>query len=397
MQRRHINRWLLASSLPLVPGIAPAQRRAAHPPLVIWFTVQGSKALRRIGERFTADTGVPVIVETPDEGPAKFQKAAAAGKGPDIYVYAHDRLGEWTAAGLLREVHPGHELRSDILEMAWRGFTLRGRTWGYPYAVEAVTLVHNRRLVPEAPASWTELMALDDRLAREGRRAILWDYTNTYFTWPLLAAHGAYAFARRPDGSWDTRDTGVTHPGALKGAQLLDQLLREGRMPRGSGYPDMESAMAGGGVAMMINGPWSWVNLKRVGMDFGVARIPALDGKAASPMVGIKGVMINRHCPHAEVATEFIERYMLSPEGLALIDQAEPIGAPASQRVMARLGQDPRIAGIMASAQDGQITPSVPEMGRFWSAMKTALTNLSEARQGPQEALQAAARRIVPS
>ncbi|MFN9503138.1 MAG: maltose/maltodextrin ABC transporter substrate-binding protein MalE, partial [Rubrivivax sp.] len=68
-------------------------------PLTIWFTVQGAKALRALGERFTADTGVPVVVETPDEGPQKYQQASAAGKGPDIYVYAHDLIGEWIAGG----------------------------------------------------------------------------------------------------------------------------------------------------------------------------------------------------------------------------------------------------------------------------------------------------------
>jgi hypothetical protein len=39
------------------------------------------------------------------------------------------------------------------------------------------------------------------------------------------------------------------------------------------------------------------------------------------------------------------------------------------------------VAGIMASARDGVPTPSIPEMGRFWAAMKSSLTNLSEGRQ----------------
>ena len=55
-------------------------------------------------------------------------------------------------------------------------------------------------------------------LARQGRHALLWDYTNAYFTWPLMAAGGAYAFRRREDGSYDVRDTGVAHEGAQRGA-----------------------------------------------------------------------------------------------------------------------------------------------------------------------------------
>jgi len=370
--------------------------RAARPkPLVVWFTVEGAKAMRRIGEAFTAATGVEVVVETPDDGPAKFQQAAAAGKGPDIYVYAHDRIGEWIAGGLLHAVNPSRALLDDIDPLAWRGFTHRGRLWGYPYAVEGITLIHNKALVPVAPSSFDEVFALDARLSRQGRKAILWDYTNCYFTWPLLAAHGGYAFRQRPDGTFDARDTGVANAGALVGAQLLERMFREGLMPTGSGYPEMEAAMAQGRVAMMINGPWAWVNLKRAGIDFGVARIPQVAGKAAVPFVGVKGLMISRATQQRELAVEFIENHLLALPGLRAIDAAEPIGAPASKAYYAELSADARIAGIMASVRDGVPTPSNPEMGRFWAAMKSSLTTLSEGRQTARQALDAAARRML--
>jgi maltose/maltodextrin transport system substrate-binding protein len=376
-----------------------ASAQGKQTPLVVWFTVEGAKAMRRLGEDFTRQTGVEVVVETPDDGPAKFQQAAAVGKGPDIYVYAHDRIGEWIAGGLLHAVTPSRALREDIDPLGWQGFTSRGRLWGYPIALEAITLVYNKALVATPPRNFDEVIALDDRLNAQGRRALLWDYTNTYFTWPLLAANGGYPFKLRADGTVDPADTGVNHPGAVQGAQLLDRLIREGRMPAGSGYPEMEAAMAQGRVAMMINGPWSWVNLKRVGMDFGVARIPAVGARAAVPFVGVRGLMINRATRQRELVVEFIEQHLLKPTGLRLLNQAEPLGAPASRAFFAELAADarsgPQITTIMASARDGLPTPNNPEMGRFWTATKTSLTNLTEGRQTPQQALDAAARRIL--
>lgn len=396
-----VARRRLCTALPaalLGVGVARAAA-AARGPLVVWFTVQGAKGMRERAAAFTAATGVEVVVETPDEGPSKFQQAASAGKGPDIYVYSHDRIGEWIASGLLHAVNPGRALLEDIDPLAWRGFTWRGRLWGYPIAIEAVTLIYNRALVPVPPRSFDEVIALDARLQRQGRRAILWDYTNNYFTWPLLAAGGAYAFRPRDDGTFDVRDTGVAHDGAVRGAALLDRLVRDGLMPSGSGYAEMEAAMSQGRVAMMINGPWSWVNLRRMGIDFGVAPIPSVDGHPARPFVGIKGLMINRATRLRELAVEFIEQHLLVSDGLRAIDAAEPIGAPASRAFYAALAAEPaqgdRIAGIMAAARAGVPTPAVPEMGRFWAAMRTSLTTLTEGRQGPREALQAAARRIV--
>ncbi|WIT10517.1 maltose/maltodextrin ABC transporter substrate-binding protein MalE [Paucibacter sediminis] len=398
MLRKHITRrQFTASGMALATGLASAAP-AAPAPLVIWFTVEGAKGMRRVAEAFSAATGVPVVVETPDDGPSKFQQAASAGKGPDIYIYTHDRIGEWVAGGLLHAVTPGRALREDIDALAWDGFAWRGRSWGYPYAIEAVTLLYNKALVARPPASFDEVFELDAQLSRQGRKAMLWDYTNAYFSWPLFSAHGGYAFKRRVDGSYDARDTGLGSPGALKGAELLARMIREGLMPAGIGYAEMEAALAQGRVAMMINGPWAWVNLQRAGIDFGVARIPMVEGRAAAPYVGVKGVMINRATRQRELAVEFIEHYLLTPEGLRLVNQAEPIGAPASRRFYAELLADPRlgprIAGIMASAKDGMPTPCIPEMGRFWAAMKSSLTNLSEGRQTPAEAMAAAVRRI---
>jgi maltose/maltodextrin transport system substrate-binding protein len=402
LPRRRLLRQSAAAALGASVLLGGAVRaHGKRPPLVAWFTVEGAKAMRRLGEDFRRETGVEVVVETPDDGPAKFQQAAAAGKGPDIYVYAHDRIGEWIAGGLIHAVTPNRVLREDIDPLGWQGFSSRGRLWGYPLAVEAITLVYNKALVAKPPRSFDEVIALDEQLKPQGRRAILWDYTNTYFTWPLLAANGGYPFKLRDDGTADPHETGVNHPGAVRGAHLLDLLIREGRMPAGSGYPEMEAAMAQGRVAMMINGPWSWVNLQRVGMDFGVARIPAVGARAAVPFVGVKGLMINRATRQRELAVEFIEHHLLSPGGLRLLNQAEPLGAPASRAFFAELTAEQRaggrIAAIMASARDGLPTPQNPEMGRFWAAMKTALTNLTEGRQTPQQALDTAARRILQS
>lgn len=78
-----------------------AVRAQPATPLVMRFTLEGARGMRRGGEGFTAATGVPVIVETPGpaEGPFRVQRSSATDKGPDIYIDAHDRISEWVAAG----------------------------------------------------------------------------------------------------------------------------------------------------------------------------------------------------------------------------------------------------------------------------------------------------------
>ena len=394
--RQRIRLLAAAATLALAGGL-PAAALAGEPgKLLIWINGdKGYNGLQKIGDEFAKKTGVQVTVEHPEDAPGKFQQAAAAGKGPDIWIWPHDRIGEWIAGGLLQPLTPSKKLRDDIDPLAWKAFNVGGKTWGYPISIEAVSLVYNKALVKTPPKSFEEVMALDKQLAKDGKKAILWDYTNTYFTWPLLAANGGYAFKLKPDGTYDPADTGVNNAGAVKGGELLNKLIREKYMPEGSGYAEMEAAMAQGKVAMMINGPWSWDNLKKANIDFGVAKIPTVGGKKAARFVGVLGAMLNKSTPNKDVAVEFIENYMLSTKGLKMINDDVPLGTPASKTLFAELKSDPKIQATMASAQDGSPMPNNPEMGRFWSAMVSALGNIMDGRQSPKEALDGAAKRIL--
>lgn len=55
---------------------------------------------------------------------------------------------------------------------------------------------------------------------------------------------------------------------------------------------------------------------------------------------------------------------------------------------------DARIAATMKNVQAGALTPGIPQMGKFWAAMESALSSISGGRQRPKEALDAAAARI---
>jgi maltose/maltodextrin transport system substrate-binding protein len=395
IQRQRIKLVAAAAAVALSAGFAGPAYAVEPGKLLIWINGdKGYNGLQKVGDEFEKKTGVKVIVEHPEDAPGKFQQAAAAGKGPDIWIWAHDRVGEWIQGGLLQPVTPSRKIVDDIDPLAWKAFNIGGRTWGYPISIEAVSLIYNKDLVPTPPKSFEEVIALDKKLSAQGKKAILWDYNNTYFTWPVLAAGGGYAFKQKADGTYDANDTGVNNAGALKGAELIAAMIKDGVMPKGAGYADMEAAVNQGKVAMMINGPWAWDNLKKSKINFGVAKIPTVAGKKAAPFVGVMGAMVNKSSPNRDIAVEFIENHMLSVAGLKAINDDVPLGTPASKAFFNQLKSDPNIQATMASAQDGAPMPNIPEMGRFWSSMASALQNMTEGRQGPKEALDAAAKRI---
>ncbi|AOY00892.1 maltose/maltodextrin ABC transporter substrate-binding protein MalE [Jeongeupia sp. USM3] len=393
-----LGRFVLSSLTVAVAGAlcAPAAVAAEPGKLLIWINGdKGYKGLAKVGEGFTRATGVQVVVERPEDAANKFQQAAAAGKGPDIWIWAHDRLGEWKTAGLLSPVTPGKKVRGEIDDLGWKAFTSGGKTWGYPISIESVALIYNKALVPVPPKSFDEVIAIDKKLAAQGKKAILWDFTNTYFTWPLLGAGGAYPFKQRADGTYDPANTGVNNAGAVAGVDTLMKLINGGVMPKSASYADMDAGVNQGKVAMMITGPWAWDNLKKSKINFGVAPIPAVNGKPGAPFVGVMGAMISQASPNKELAVEFIENHMLTLKGLKTVNADVPLGVPANKAFYNELKADPNIQATMASAKNGGPMPNNPEMGKFWSTMESTLKNVTQGRQGVKAGLDAAAARIT--
>ncbi len=394
-----LRRFATAATLLLVAGAATQLLAAEKGKLLVWINGdKGYNGLQKVGDEFTKKTGIKVVVEHPEDAPGKFQAAAEEGKGPDIWMWAHDRVGEWAESGVINALTPGKKIKEEIDADAWKAFTIKGKVWAYPVAIEAVSLIYNKNLVKTPPKTFEEIFAMDKKFVAQGKKAILWDYTNTYFTMPMLAANGGYAFKMNADGTYDQKDTGVNNEGALKGAELLTKMVKEGVMPKGATYADMEAQMAQGKLAMMISGPWAWDNLKKAKINFGVAKIPSVAGKPAAPFVGYLGAMITKAATgagNADIAREFIENHMLSQKGLETINADVAIGAPANKAAYAKMKNDPFIQVSMASAKDGVVMPNNPKMGRFWAAMVSALNNMTEGRQTPKDALDGAAKRIL--
>jgi maltose/maltodextrin transport system substrate-binding protein len=357
--------------------------------LLIWTGANRDQAaLQAVADKFTADLGVPVKVEVVDPDLTdKFQQAAATGDGPDIVLWAHDRFGEWAAGGLIAPVTPSAEWTGGILPAAMDAVSFDGKIWGYPVGVEAVTLVYNKGLMPTPPATFEEILAA----GTPGQ--ILWDYNNTYFTFPLLMAGGGFAF-QKVDGVYDGKATGVNTDGAIAGATMLRSLLDAGAMPAGVDYGAMDGAMVNKDVAAVLNGPWSWSAYRDAGIDLGVAPIPTIGGNTAPPFLGVQALGINAASPNADLAKEFIENYLTTDENLTAWNANSGVGALADVSAAA-MQEDPLVASMLAVAANGVPMPSNPEMGAFWSAMGPALTNITTGAATPADALNDAATRIL--
>ena len=71
--------------------------------LLIWMDAERGHGREPIVKKLEDDRGIRVTIETPEKITDSFPIAAQAGKGPDIVIWAHDKVGEWADAGLIAQ------------------------------------------------------------------------------------------------------------------------------------------------------------------------------------------------------------------------------------------------------------------------------------------------------
>jgi maltose/maltodextrin transport system substrate-binding protein len=361
--------------------------------LLIWMDTDRARGLQPIAIKFEGDFGVKVKIEAPENITDNFPIAAQAGKGPDIVIWAHDKVGEWADGGLIAPVELSNEFVSKFFPKAWQAVLHEDWTWGYPIALETVTLIYNKKLLDgPPPTQLSQLASINQNIKRNhpGVITILWDFRSAYYTWGILASGGGYVFGRK-GADYDLKNIGVATPGAVEALSKIVALIQSGILPKSCSYSEAEDFMGQGKLAMMISGPWAWSSLVQRGIDFGLGQIPGVNGKVGRPFVGVSAAYLNRSSPNQDLAKEFLERYALTEEGLTAMHQAKPIGVPALIALYQKMAKDnPLLRQMKVSVDYGQIMPNIPQMGRYFSSVGAALQIATNGEASPQAALQEA-------
>ncbi|KAE9542037.1 maltose/maltodextrin ABC transporter substrate-binding protein MalE [Ursidibacter maritimus] len=388
---------LTKTALAVFAGLCLAQgvqAKLVEGQLNIWINAdKGYNGLAEVGKKFEQETGVKVVVEHPSKLEELFPQVASTGDGPDIIIFAHDRMGGYAQSGLLAEVHPSADFKAKLSDIGWNATKYNGKQIAYPIAVESLSLIYNKDLVATPPKTWEEIEKLDKELKAKGKNAIMWNLAEPYFTWPIISSQGAYAFKVTPEG-YDVKDIGVNNEAAQKGLKFVVDLVKNKVINADTDYSVAEASFNKGETAMTINGPWAWSNIEKSKINYGVAVLPTLNGKASKPFVGVLSAAVNASSPNQDLAKEFLENHLLTDNGLDTVNTDTPLGAVALKSFQAKLASDARIAATMANAENGEIMPNIPQMSRFWYAEKAAIDSAVNGRQPVKAALDEAQAKI---
>src|SRR3954451_14843548 len=132
----------------------------AQKEIVVWHGYRGGEkaAFEKVIENFNqANAGkikVTTLAVPYDAFADKITAAVPRGNGPDVFIFAQDRMGGWVEAG--KTIEPIDFYLDDATKARYLPTTLeamvyRGTTYGLPLNYKVITMIYNKKLVPVPP------------------------------------------------------------------------------------------------------------------------------------------------------------------------------------------------------------------------------------------------------
>ncbi len=361
--------------------------------LTLWVYDDGRVGvLTELGKQFEEEYGIPVVIEVVDLGEIKNQMllGAGTGEGPDMAIIPHDNLGPLVENGAVAPVDLADKA-DQYLSNAIDGFMYDGELYGLPLAVENIGFFRNTDMVPDAPATWDEVMAIGEELVNNGDAQVAIGLPDlTYNIYPMFTSFGGYIFGRDESGSFTPDDIGMNNDGMVEGLTLVQTLVDNGLASENVDWEASHVLFETGEAPFILTGPWAINRFDTAGVPYAISAFPAAEegGEPGYPFLGVQGIIFNQNSDNLLLAQTFAMENIATEEGMQAIFDAEP--RPSAWASIFNAASDPNTAGFNEAGVNAVPMPSIPAMGYVWDAWGNAGTFVVTGELTPAEALQGA-------
>ncbi len=321
----------------------------------------------------------------------KLQAAIPHGHGPDAFIAAHEKIGDWSRAGLVAPLDEGALAGIDFLDGTTAPLRLDGHLYGVPLAFKSVALFYRTDLVAAPPETTDALLAACRRLGdpAHGRYCLAYETGSFYHHAAWLHGEGGRILdaADQPH---------LASPEGVRALAFVRRLVDERAVPDETTGTVVGQLFGDGRAALAINGPW-FLGAIPPGVPFRVAPLPrnSSTGKRAAPLLTVEAGMLSPRAAHPKEALDFL-RWLAGPEGAAIRARVgrQPVAARAAW-------DDPALAGdAVLQAFRAQLPDTVPmsnarAMQAVWEPAQLALRRVLRGAADPEAALRDADRRVA--
>ncbi|WP_216388429.1 sugar ABC transporter substrate-binding protein [Arcanobacterium phocae] len=346
-------------------GKTKASEGKSDAALTVWVDDNRKPAFEIAANKYEEATGnkVELVVKENDQIRSEFAAQVPTGKGPDITFGAHDWLGEFVTNGIVAPIELGDKA-SEFSDIAIKGFTYDGKTYGVPYAVENIAIIRNADLAKDpTPATFDEMIAAGKATgAKTPFMVQVGEKGDPFHMYPFESSFTGPVFKTDADGNY----TPELNLGGEKGAafaQWLADKSAAGELSTAWTYDIVVEAFKNGEVPFILGGPWMLGDFD--GMNVAVDPIPSAGDMPAAPFVGVQGGFISATSKNQLLATDFLVNYVGTEEVQDALYQAGQ-RTPALKASAEKIKSDPVAAGFAKAGEAGLPMPALPQMGAVW-------------------------------
>ncbi len=383
----------LALSLPARADEAPARQR-----ILVWHAYRAAEeqALLQLLAQFNAaqPTYRAEALALPyDAYASKLTAAIPTGHGPDLFVFAQERVAVWARDGLLAPLDAdAAALPDDFPPASLEALRSGGQLFGLPLSLKCGALYYNRALISAPPADTNALEALAVRHTdtSQGRYGLAYEATDFFHHAAWLHGFGGHIF--QEPGHIPALDT----PQAVAALSFVRHLALDlHAIPEEPSGTLVAQLFNSGRAAMVINGPWFAGEMPKAS-TMGSRHCPS------SPPPGCA----RRPCSPSRPRWY---RPAHRPRGgarartLSVSKDAAAVRARVGRQVVATrsaytfpdIGNDPLLSAFRAAAEQAVPMDNTPAMLPVWEPEKRALVAVLSGAATPQAALAQAQRRLT--
>jgi arabinogalactan oligomer / maltooligosaccharide transport system substrate-binding protein len=394
-------RTLLAALCLCAVGLLPVPSFAATE-LVLWhaYRAEEKAALEKVVAEYNkANEGkvkVTTLAVPYDAYADKISATVPRGKGPDLFIFAQDRLGGWIEAGNTVEpidFYLDDATKNRFIPTTMQAMTLRGSVYGLPLNYKVITLIYNKKLVPTPPKTSGELVTMAKKLtdAKAGRFGLAYAYNDFYYHAAVMNGFGGGVFD-------DKGAPTLNSPANVKAVELvLKWKNKDGILPAEPSSALITSLFNEGKAAMVFSGPWFLGEVAK-GVDYGLAPLPTLDENKGTPMkpwMTVEGVYVSAQSKSKDAAYEVAKFLTDAAAGKTLALEGRQ--SPANQAVAqdAKVAADPLLKAMNDQVKAALPMPNLAEMSMVWTPATSAMNAVIKNTATPKAALDAAQKSVA--
>lgn len=348
-------------------------------------------------------TQISAIAALPPE-----QRESFIGQAPDVFTWAHDWIGSFADKGWILdlETYIGTEaiindIAPAIQPLAMSAVTYKLKTYGLPYAGEAIALIVNKQLVPTPPTTFDEMKNIMQQFhnPEQGKYGLSYQF-DPYHIYPFVTAFGGYYYDE------ETESVGVNSTGTKEGVKFYIQNILPYLDTSDLGFNNQLNNFLTGKTPMIIIGPWGLPSIKNaLGLEnIEVVPIPSIDNKIPRPFSGFRNLYLTILAASGGVqrtyaSVLFILYMALNDNALKILVEQNgyvPVKQSVIQYVVNNRSQYPVVYGFMQQVLRSSPMPKDPKMDKVWgvgtnlNAIIGEYTNALAEGKTVEEAIQAA-------